>query len=136
MVGIYLAESHINTKKKTFKVVQVFTFKLGVGKVKSLKIAFYRKCGPRLSQEAAEKLKNRYVLMRNSAGEYERETGKKVSIPITVRYVYISKTNNLYPTLTDGCGGKSFCLFSVCLWPATEQFCCILLVLANLNKLF
>jgi hypothetical protein len=25
--------------------------------------------------------------MRNSAGEYERETGKKVSIPITVRYV-------------------------------------------------
>ncbi|XP_052769415.1 DNA replication licensing factor mcm5-like [Mya arenaria] len=43
------------------------------------------KCGPRLSSEAAEKLKNRYVLMRNSAGEYERETGKKVSIPITVR---------------------------------------------------
>lgn len=43
------------------------------------------KCGPRLSAEAAEKLKNRYVLMRNSAGEYERETGKKVSIPITVR---------------------------------------------------
>ena len=46
-----------------------------------------RKCGPRLSPEAAEKLKNRYVLMRNSAGEYERETGKKVSIPITVRLV-------------------------------------------------
>ncbi|KAL4238588.1 minichromosome maintenance protein 5 [Mactra antiquata] len=44
-----------------------------------------KKCGPRLSTEAAEKLKNRYVLMRNSAGEYERETGKKVSIPITVR---------------------------------------------------
>ncbi|KAL3874355.1 hypothetical protein ACJMK2_037383 [Sinanodonta woodiana] len=49
-------------------------------------IAFCRsKCGPRLSAEAAEKLKNRYVLMRNSAGEYERETGKKVTIPITVR---------------------------------------------------
>lgn len=49
-------------------------------------IAYCRKkCGPRLSPEAAEKLKNRYVLMRNSAGEYERETGKKVSIPITVR---------------------------------------------------
>ncbi|KAI8787761.1 DNA replication licensing factor mcm5 [Biomphalaria glabrata] len=49
-------------------------------------IAFCRnKCGPRLSEEAAEKLKNRYVLMRNKAGEYERETGKKISIPITVR---------------------------------------------------
>ncbi|XP_071079760.1 DNA replication licensing factor mcm5-like [Haliotis cracherodii] len=49
-------------------------------------ISFVRtKCGPRLSPEAAEKLKNRYVLMRNGAQEYERETGKKVSIPITVR---------------------------------------------------
>ncbi|KAK3092794.1 hypothetical protein FSP39_007290 [Pinctada imbricata] len=49
-------------------------------------IAYCRaKCGPRLSPGAAEKLKNRYVLMRNGAGEYERETGKKISIPITVR---------------------------------------------------
>ncbi|KAL5009017.1 hypothetical protein ScPMuIL_014598 [Solemya velum] len=49
-------------------------------------IAYCRsRCGPRLAPEAAEKLKNRYVLMRNGAGEYERETGKKVSIPITVR---------------------------------------------------
>lgn len=49
-------------------------------------IAFCRaKCGPRMSPEAAEKLKNRYVLMRNGAGEHERETGKKTSIPITVR---------------------------------------------------
>lgn len=48
---------------------------------------FYSKCGPRLSAEAAEKLKNRYVLMRNNAADYERETGKRVSIPITVRYV-------------------------------------------------
>ena len=31
------------------------------------------------------KLKNRYVLMRNGAGEHERETGKKTAIPITVR---------------------------------------------------
>ncbi|KAJ8308584.1 hypothetical protein KUTeg_013458 [Tegillarca granosa] len=43
------------------------------------------KCGPRLSPEAAEKLKNRYVLMRNGASEYERETGKRITIPITVR---------------------------------------------------
>ena len=50
-----------------------------------LVVMFARKCGPRLSEEAADKLKNRYVLMRNGAHEYERETGKKVSIPITVR---------------------------------------------------
>lgn len=52
-------------------------------------ISICSKCGPRLSSEAAEKLKNRYVLMRNGAGEYERETGKKITIPITVRYAYM-----------------------------------------------
>jgi DNA replication licensing factor MCM5 len=46
---------------------------------------FCRRCGPRLSEAAAEKLKNRYVLMRNGATEHERETGKRTSIPITVR---------------------------------------------------
>ena len=61
----------------------------------------YSKCGPRLSTEAAEKLKNRYVLMRNSAGEYERETGKKVSIPITVRSVdYVIIDQNLSCLMT------------------------------------
>jgi len=49
-------------------------------------IAYIRsKCGPRISPEAAEKLKNRYVLMRNGAMDHERDTGKKTSIPITVR---------------------------------------------------
>ena len=43
------------------------------------------KCGPRLSPQAAEKLKNRYVLMRNSAASHEKETGKRTAIPITVR---------------------------------------------------
>lgn len=49
-------------------------------------IAYIRsKCGPRISPEAADKLKNRYVLMRNGAMDHERDTGKKTSIPITVR---------------------------------------------------
>ncbi|XP_022664680.1 DNA replication licensing factor mcm5-A-like [Varroa jacobsoni] len=49
-------------------------------------IAYCReKCGPRLSAEAAEKLKHRYVIMRNGAKEHERETEKRSSIPITVR---------------------------------------------------
>jgi len=43
------------------------------------------KCGPRLSDEAAEMLKNRYVLMRSGARDYERDAEKKINIPITVR---------------------------------------------------
>ncbi|XP_075430026.1 DNA replication licensing factor MCM5 [Ascaphus truei] len=49
-------------------------------------IAYCRtKCGPRLSAEAAEKLKNRYILMRSGAREHERDSEKRSSIPITVR---------------------------------------------------
>ncbi len=44
-----------------------------------------RTCGPRLSAESAEKLRNRYVMMRGSARQHERDTSKRTSIPITVR---------------------------------------------------
>ncbi|CAB4038404.1 DNA replication licensing factor mcm5, partial [Paramuricea clavata] len=43
-----------------------------------------RKCGPRISPEAAEKLKNRYVLMRSGARDHENDTNKRINIPITV----------------------------------------------------
>ncbi|KAG7200078.1 hypothetical protein KM043_000524 [Ampulex compressa] len=43
------------------------------------------RCGPRLSKEAGEKLKNRYVLMRADTREHEKDTEKRLSIPITVR---------------------------------------------------
>ncbi|KAM7448868.1 minichromosome maintenance protein 5 [Porites harrisoni] len=43
------------------------------------------KCGPRLSEEAAQMLKNRYALMRSGARDYERDEEKKINIPITVR---------------------------------------------------
>lgn len=42
-------------------------------------------CGPRLSQEAGDKLKSRYVMLRGNAKEHERQTEKKNAIPITVR---------------------------------------------------
>ena len=42
-------------------------------------------CGPRLSEAAADKLKNQYVMMRSEARQHEREISKKSSIPITVR---------------------------------------------------
>merc|ERR1719400_3002162 len=41
--------------------------------------------GPRLSKEAAEKLKNKYVMMRSGTKEVEEETDKRIAIPITVR---------------------------------------------------
>lgn len=44
-----------------------------------------RKCGPRLSVAAAEKLKNRYILMRSGSRQHEEESDRRSSIPITVR---------------------------------------------------
>jgi len=49
-------------------------------------IAYCRSfCGPRLSPEACRKLQNRYVLMRTAAKNQERDTQRKIAIPITVR---------------------------------------------------
>ncbi len=48
-------------------------------------ILLISKCGPRLSENASEKLRNQYVVMRNGTSIYEREVGKKTAIPITVR---------------------------------------------------
>lgn len=42
-------------------------------------------CGPRLSAEAADKLISRYVLMRGEACLQEKQTEKRISIPLTVR---------------------------------------------------
>lgn len=41
--------------------------------------------GPRLSETAGDKLKNRYVLMRGGARETENQSGTRMAIPITVR---------------------------------------------------
>lgn len=49
-------------------------------------ITFCRtRCGPRLEEEAAEKLKDMYVLMRRGHKDAEDDGEKKLSIPITVR---------------------------------------------------
>lgn len=42
-------------------------------------------CGPRLNEEAGEKLKSRYVNMRSGTKEIETESHKRLAIPITVR---------------------------------------------------
>lgn len=73
---------HVNAEQTAEKTAEG---ELSLGTLKKY-IAFCRdKCGPRLSPEAADKLKNRYVLMRNGTREHELETAKKCSIPITVR---------------------------------------------------
>ena len=51
----------------------------------SLRLSVSSRCGPRLSEAAAEKLKNRYVLMRSGVREHEMDTEKRLNIPITVR---------------------------------------------------
>lgn len=51
------------------------------------------RCGPRLSEAAAEKLKNRYVLMRSGVREHEMESEKRLNIPITVRYCIFMQFN-------------------------------------------
>ena len=54
-------------------------------------VAFARqRCGPRLEFEAAEKLKDMYVLMRRGHREAEDDGEKKLSIPITVRQVRVT----------------------------------------------
>ena len=79
------------------------------------------KCGPRLSPQAAEKLKNRYVLMRNSAADHEKESGKRTAIPITVRLA-LSPTalESVYTVAFSGYGiiSASFCSAS----PFLQQF--------------
>lgn len=46
---------------------------------------FCSRCGPRLNEEAGDKLKRRYVMMRSGAFQHEKEVDKKSTIPITVR---------------------------------------------------
>lgn len=84
-------------------------------------IAYSRsKCGPRLSEHAAEKLKSQYVLMRSGTAQHERDTGKKTSIPITVRQleavIRISESlakMRLQPFATDADVNEALRLFNV-----------------------
>ncbi|PIK62801.1 putative DNA replication licensing factor mcm5 [Apostichopus japonicus] len=73
---------HVNAKQMTYQPaegeISLNFLKKFIGYVRS-------NCGPRISDKAASKLKNRYVLMRSGTRAHEMETDKKTSIPITVR---------------------------------------------------
>lgn len=78
------------------------------------------KCGPRLGEDGAEKLKNQYVLMRSGTVTFERDTGKRMTIPITVRQleavVRISESlakMRLQPFANDADVNESLRLFNV-----------------------
>lgn len=77
-------------------------------------------CGPRLSAEAGEKLKSRYVLMRSGAHAQEKAADKRLAIPITVRQleaiIRISESlakMQLQPFATDVHVNEALRLFQV-----------------------
>lgn len=76
--------------------------------------------GPRLSPEAGEKLKSRYVLMRSGNHEQEKAADKRLAIPITVRQleaiIRISESlakMQLQPFVTDVHVNEALRLFQV-----------------------
>jgi DNA replicative helicase MCM subunit Mcm2 (Cdc46/Mcm family) len=52
------------------------------------RFAIRRKCAPRLSKEAADKLASHFVEIRSQVSKYETETNARSSVPITIRYAY------------------------------------------------
>ncbi|XP_048473535.1 DNA replication licensing factor mcm5-A-like [Rhincodon typus] len=80
-----LAKHVMNVHLSALTQTQAVEGEIELSKLKRY-ISYCRtKCGPRLSAEAAEKLKNQYILMRSGAREHERESDRSSSIPITVR---------------------------------------------------
>ncbi|KAM6136971.1 DNA replication licensing factor MCM5 [Pterocles gutturalis] len=80
-----LAKHVMSLHVSAFTQTQAVEGEIELNKLKKF-ISFCRtKCGPRLSAPAAEKLKNRYILMRNGTRQHEQESDRRSSIPITVR---------------------------------------------------
>jgi len=78
VMNVHMNANHNANNKPVEGEISLETFKRFISFARS-------KCGPRLSEQAAEKLKNQYVLMRSGTVAHERDTGKRMSIPITVR---------------------------------------------------
>merc|ERR1711892_323794 len=86
------------------------------------------RCGPRLGAEAAEFIKNKYVMMRSSTLEQEEATGKRTAIPITVRQleaiVRISESlakMELQPFATDSHVDEAIRIFQVSTLSAAQS---------------
>ncbi|XP_027451237.1 DNA replication licensing factor MCM5 isoform X2 [Zalophus californianus] len=82
---VMLAKHVITLHVSALTQTQAVEGEVDLAKLKKF-IAYCRaKCGPRLSAEAAEKLKNRYIIMRSGARQHERDIDRRSNIPITVR---------------------------------------------------
>ena len=109
-------DRNVTTWKKLFNHLQIIIFFINARILKTNLLQFKfmcylglfsRRCGPRLSESAAEKLKNRYVLMRGGTRDAERESKKKSNIPITVRYYLNIQFNNFDFWILGLCTGRS-----------------------------
>ncbi|CAM4456637.1 DNA replication licensing factor MCM5 isoform X1 [Lepidochelys kempii] len=117
---VTLAKHVMSLHVSALTQTQAVEGEIELNKLKKL-ISYCRtKCGPRLSAEAAEKLKNRYVLMRSGARQHERESDRRSSIPITVRQleaiVRIAESlckMKLQPFATEGDVEEALRLFQV-----------------------
>lgn len=112
----HVMQVHLNAAQTT----QVQEGELSLNFLKKFIGYCKRKCGPRISPQAAEKLQNRYVLMRTGARDHEQDTNKRISIPITVRQleaiVRISESlakMRLAPFATDADVDEALRLFQV-----------------------
>uniref|UniRef100_A0A452UQG5 DNA replication licensing factor MCM5 n=1 Tax=Ursus maritimus TaxID=29073 RepID=A0A452UQG5_URSMA len=81
---VMLAKHVITLHVSALTQTQAVEGEVDLAKLKKF-IAYCRACGPRLSAEAAEKLKNRYIIMRSGARQHERDSDRRSNIPITVR---------------------------------------------------
>ena len=97
---IFIVKDEHNAERDTTLAKHVMNVHMNAGAATvepgaegELSLAFLKKfinyararCGPRLSAEAGEKLKNKYVMLRASTKSQEEATEKRVAIPITVR---------------------------------------------------
>ncbi|XP_072031624.1 LOW QUALITY PROTEIN: DNA replication licensing factor mcm5-A-like [Amphiura filiformis] len=115
-----LAKHVMNVHMNAQQVTDQATADLDINTLKKYVGYVRNKCGPRINDAAADKLKNRYVLMRSGAKQHERDTDKRTSIPITVRQleaiVRISESlakMEMKPFATDAHVDEALRLFQV-----------------------
>lgn len=113
IINVHLNANKIQTEQQQEGEISLTTFKKFIHYCRT-------RCGPRLSAEAAEKLKSRYVLMRTGASNQEKQSDKRLAIPITVRQleaiIRISESlakMQLQPFATDVHVNEALRLFQV-----------------------
>ncbi|OLL22093.1 DNA replication licensing factor mcm5 [Neolecta irregularis DAH-3] len=92
-IAKHVMNIHMNravTEQNAIGEISIEKMKKYISYCKAYTMAFfsmlnYRKCAPRLSPEAAEKLSSHFVAIRKQVQQVEQQTNERSSIPITVR---------------------------------------------------